>query len=702
MSQNFLDSPIQFLKGVGPSKGTVLNKEANIYTYKDLLMYYPFRYVDRSKVWTIKDVVSDTAYIQIKGKITHVEAMGPPRKRRLIAYMKDHTGQIELVWFRGVRWISSMLKIGEEYIAFGKPNVFNGKTSLPHPDLEVVNTLEKTNPIGLEGVYSSNEKLAAKGLNSKGINKLQRELYLSGKGKLAEILPRDLCNRLGLTPREEAFLDIHFPKNERQIENARFRLKFEELFFIQLKLIQRMGIRKNKLNGLVFSKIGKAFNSFYENSLPFTLTNAQKRVVKEIHADISSGNQMNRLLQGDVGSGKTIVAILSLLIALDNDCQGCLMAPTEILAKQHFLSFTDLLKDQKIDVRLLTGSTKAGNKKKILEELKAGDIQLLIGTHSLIEDPVQFKNLGLVIIDEQHRFGVEQRSKLWRKNKNHPPHVLVMTATPIPRTLSMTLYGDLDSSIIDELPPGRKLIKTAHRFDSSRLNLFGFIKEQIEEGRQVYIVYPLIQESEKLDYKDLMDGYESIARAFPLPKYKISIVHGKMKSEDKDFEMNRFSKGETQIMVATNVIEVGVNIPNASVMIIESAERFGLSQLHQLRGRVGRGGDQAYCILMTSEKLSNDAKIRMNAMVHTNDGFEIADVDMKLRGPGDIEGTQQSGIPNLRIADLITDGDILTLARDEAIKTLTQDPLLSDPKNKNLLLGLNQFKSSDKDWSRIS
>ncbi|MBL4735459.1 MAG: ATP-dependent DNA helicase RecG [Flavobacteriales bacterium] len=702
MHHNILDSPIQFLKGVGPKRAELLQKELGIHTYYHLLTLFPFRYVDRSKIYRINELRSDVPYIQIKGKITSMAMVGKPRAKRLMVKIQDDTGVLELVWFRGARWFERLLKKNEEYLVFGKPNVYNGKLSMPHPEIDLVSEADSSIRSPLQAVYSSTEKLSAQGLNSRGIGKLQIELRAVAKGFLPEVIPLELVQKNGLLPREESFAHIHHPGNAELLKKAIYRLKFEELFFIQLRILQARQSRIETFKGLNFSAVGQHFNTFYKEVLPFDLTGAQKRVVKEIRADMGSGNQMNRLLQGDVGSGKTIVAFLVMLIGIDNGFQTCIMAPTEILANQHLTSIRKLSETLGLKLALLTGSTKTAERKKLHEQLESGELDILIGTHALIEDKVKFKNLGLVVIDEQHRFGVAQRAKLWKKNLVSPPHILVMTATPIPRTLAMTLYGDLDVSVIDELPPGRIAIKTVHRFDRSRLKVFSFIKQQIAEGRQVYVVYPLINESEKLDYKDLMDGYESIERAFQRPEYQLCIVHGQMKPADKDFEMQRFVKGEAQIMVATNVIEVGVDIPNATVMVIESAERFGLSQLHQLRGRVGRGAKQSFCILMTGEKLSNDGKLRMQTMARTNDGFEIADVDLKLRGPGDLEGTQQSGILDLKIADLVKDVQILQLARDQASVLLDSDPALKTPNNERVTRHLANRYNHVKDWSRIS
>ena len=696
-----LQTPIDYLKGVGPNRADLLRKELGIHTYQDLINLFPNRYIDRTKYYKINELQNNNADVQIIGKITTVTEVPQKQGKRLVATFQDETGVMELVWFRGHKWIRQSLKMDTPYVVFGKVNWFNGKFSLPHPDMELLEEHEKSLRSAMQPVYPSTEKLTNKGISSRVLSKIIQQLFLETKGKFVETLSENLLTELKLISKSEALFNIHFPKNHELLSKAQFRLKFEELFYIQLQLIIKNLIHKSKIKGFTFSKVGHYFNSFFQEHLPFELTNAQKRVIKEIRQDLGSNAQMNRLLQGDVGSGKTIVALMSMLIALDNGFQACLMAPTEILSVQHYNGLHELCKDLNISIKLLTGSTNTSDRRKIHEDLENGELQILIGTHALIEDKVKFKNLGLAIIDEQHRFGVAQRSKLWKKNTS-PPHVLVMTATPIPRTLAMSVYGDLDISVIDELPPGRKEVKTVHRYDKNRLNVFRFIRDEISKGRQIYIVYPLIKESEKMDYKDLMDGYESISREFPMPKYQISIVHGKMKSADKDFEMQRFINGETQIMVATTVIEVGVDVPNASVMVIESAERFGLSQLHQLRGRVGRGAEQSYCILMTSHKLSNDSRTRLETMVRTNDGFEIAEVDLRLRGPGDIMGTQQSGVLNLKIADIIKDNDILQHARYYAKKILNDDASLTKPGNKVLLSTYKQLSKYKNIWNYIS
>lgn len=646
MTNSFLSTSIEYLKGVGPKRAEILKKELRIFTYDHLLTHFPFRYIDRSKVHKISEVKSDESYVQLKGKISNVKEAGTKGGKRLIAYLQDETGVMELIWFKGAKWIKPKLIIGKEFIVFGKPSQFNSSFNLVHPDLEEKPTVTDI-VANLQPVYSSTDLANATGLNTKGIEKLTKTLVSGIKNQIPETLPQSLIQELKLMPRERAYREIHHPQSADLLKKAIFRLKFEEFFFLQLRLLKQKIIQEQKLKGFVFEKVGESFNQFFTTKLPFELTNAQKRVVKEIRVDVGSGKHMNRLLQGDVGSGKTLVGLLAMLIAKDNGFQSLLMAPTEILAIQHYATISGYLEGTGVTVALLTGSSKKSERAVIHEQLLSGELDLLIGTHALLEDIVQFKNLGLAIIDEQHRFGVKQRSKLWKKN-NIPPHILVMTATPIPRTLAMTVYGDLDISVIDELPPGRKEISTTHKFDKDRLYVFKFMEKQIAEGRQVYVVYPLIEESEHLDFKDLMDGYESMARRFPLPNYKLSIVHGKMKAKDKEYEMQQFAKGFTNIMVATTVIEVGVNVPNATVMVIESANKFGLSQLHQLRGRVGRGSDKSYCVLMTDYKLSPTAKTRIETMVRTNDGFEIAEEDLKLRGPGDILGTQQSGILDLK------------------------------------------------------
>ncbi len=699
---HLLQTPIEYLKGVGPQRGDLLRKELGIFKYQDLINFYPNRYIDRTRYYKINELQNNPSELQVIGKIIHIKTVEfGKNKKRLVATFADETGQMELVWFQGFKWIKESLQLTVPMVVFGKCTSFNGAFNMAHPEIELLSEHEKSLRSALQPVYPSTETLANRGITNRAVNKMMLQLFLETQNLFAETLPPYLIDELKLLPKKTALFNIHFPKSQDLLARAQFRLKFEELFYIQLQLITKNLIRKHKIKGHPFTLVGTYFNAFFQNHLPFDLTNAQKRVLKEIRNDMGNSAQMNRLLQGDVGSGKTIVAFMSMLLALDNGFQSCLMAPTEILANQHFIGLSELAKELNINLKILTGSTKMAQRKVIHEELENGALQILIGTHALLEDKVQFHNLGLAIIDEQHRFGVEQRSKLWKKN-NIPPHVLVMTATPIPRTLAMSLYGDLDISIIDELPPGRKPIQTVHRFDSNRLKVWKFIRDEMALGRQIYIVYPLIQESEKMDFKDLMDGYESISRDFPLPQYAVSILHGKMKPADKEAEMKRFSEGKTNIMVATTVIEVGVNVPNATVMIIESAERFGLSQLHQLRGRVGRGADQSYCILMTSHKLSNDSKLRMDTMVQTNDGFEIAEVDLKLRGPGDLMGKQQSGVLNLQIADIVRDKDILQLARHYAIKILKADAPLQQPENAILKAVFIEMTKKQNIWNYIS
>lgn len=701
MNENFLQTPIDYLKGVGPNRADLLKKELGIFTFQDLLHLFPNRYLDRTKYYKIAELQQTNAEVQIVGKLTHVKTVEQKRGKRLVATFRDDTGTMELVWFRGHKWIKENLKLNMPYVVFGKTNYYNGVYSMPHPEMELLTKHEKGVRSAMQPIYPSTEKLNNSGITNRVLLKIQQQLFTEAHTYFAETLSKPLLETLKLLPKKEALVNIHFPQSQEKLARSRYRLKFEELFYIQLQLIRKNVLHKTKIKGYPFTKVGEYFTTFYKQYLPFELTNAQKRVVKEIRSDLGSNAQMNRLLQGDVGSGKTIVAFMSILIALDNDFQACLMAPTEILSVQHYNNLLELCNKLKISIKLLTGSTKTLNRKEIHNSLENGELQLLVGTHALLEDKVKFANLGLAVIDEQHRFGVAQRSKLWHKN-THPPHILIMSATPIPRTLAMSVYGDLDISVIDEMPPGRKDIKTVHRFDANRLKVFRFLKDEIAKGRQVYIVYPLINESEALDYKDLMDGYESIEREFPKPNYQISIVHGQMKAADKEFEMDRFVRGETQIMVATTVIEVGVNVPNASVMVIESAERFGLSQLHQLRGRVGRGASQSYCILMTSHKLSQDAKTRLHTMTRTSDGFEIAEVDLKLRGPGDIMGTQQSGVLNLQIADIVKDTEILKIARSYAMQVLKSDPNLVQPDNLPIKKAYNQLTKFKNIWNYIS
>jgi len=696
-----LDYPITYIKGVSVQKATLLFAELGIKTCNDLLNFFPFRYIDKTQFYTIKELQPNSSEVQIVGKIMHVKSVAQKRGSRLVATFQDATGSMELVWFKGQKWIKDSLKVNESYVVYGKMNYYNGSFSIPHPEIELATEYKNKLQTKMQPVYPSSEKLTNSGISNKLMRNYIQSLLQQFFDGIQESLSPEIISDFKLMHKREALLNIHFPKNQEHLAKAEYRLKFEELFFIQLQLLRKKLINKTKIKGFVFQNVGPVFNEFYADKLPFNLTNAQKKVLKEIRKDVASGAHMNRLLQGDVGSGKTIVAVLSILLAIDNGFQATLMAPTEILANQHYIAVSELLEGMNIKVEILTGSTKTKKRRTIHQNLEDGTLHILIGTHALLEDKVKFLNLGIAIIDEQHRFGVAQRSKLWKKNTT-VPHILVMTATPIPRTLAMSVYGDLDISVIDELPPGRKEVKTVHRFDSNRLSVFKFIKDEISKGRQVYMVYPLIQESEVMDYKDLMDGYESVSREFPSPKYQISIVHGQMKPADKEFEMQRFVKGETQIMVATTVIEVGVNVPNASVMIIESSERFGLSQLHQLRGRVGRGADQSYCILLSSYKLSPEAKTRLKTMVETTDGFKIAEVDLKLRGPGNIMGTQQSGVLNLKIADIVKDTQILVAARNKAISLIQEDSNLSKPENSNIKNAYLKLSKASEIWSEIS
>ena len=693
---------MEFLKGVGPAKAELLRKEVEIAVYEDLLQYFPFRHIDRSKFYKISELQESLALVQLKGVITSFELIGTGPKQRLVAQFSDGIGQMELIWFQSIRWIQSGLKIGEPYIVFGKPSLFKNVYSIVHPEIELVREAQQgKGMISLQPVYYSTEKLKQRGVDTRAIARCTWQVLEAASNQIAENLPLGLRQHFQLVDRRTAFRQIHYPESLEKLEQARRRLKFEELFFLQFGMIYNKRARKAAQRGQVFSQVGQHFNSFYQNYLPFELTDAQKRVVKEIREDMRTGQQMNRLLQGDVGSGKTVVALLTMLLAADNGFQACLMAPTEILATQHYQSITSLLGELPVKVALLTGSTRIKERRILHEKLRSGELNFLIGTHALIEPEVQFHNLGLTIIDEQHSFGVAQRAKLWAKN-TILPHVMVMTATPIPRTLAMTLYGDLDVSVIDQLPQGRKPIKTMHATDAQRLKVFEFMRQEIAKGRQVYVVYPLIEESEKLDLKDLTDGYESMSRAFPLPNYRVSIVHGKMKADDKQFEMDRFIRGNTHIMVATTVIEVGVNVPNASIMVIENAERFGLSQLHQLRGRVGRGAEQSYCILMSSNKLSADAKLRLKTMCETNDGFKIAEVDLELRGPGDMAGTQQSGMVDFKIADLTTDAEILRQSRQAVEAIFGHDPDLQQADSRHLVQAYKQYHRRHKNWSAIS
>lgn len=690
---------IKFLAGVGPKKAEILNKEIDVFSIEDLLYYFPYKYIDRSRIYFIHEIDGNMPYIQIKGRITAFETFGEGRKKRLVAHFTDGTGFIDLVWFQGARFIEDKYRINLPYIVFGKPTMFGDKFNIPHPDIDPYIS-EDERPSGLMPYYNTTEKMKNHYLNSKAIQKIMAAAFTSVIRNLGETLPEKVLKETRLMELRQAMKNVHFPENATLLREAQYRLKFEELFYIQLNILRYTADRKSRLKGFVFTKVGNYLNDFYAHNLPFSLTNAQKRIIKEIRQDMATGEQMNRLLQGDVGSGKTLVALMLMLIALDNGFQAAMMAPTEILATQHFHTIKEFLKGMNVHVELLTGSTKKKDRERIHSNLLTNDLQILVGTHALIEDTVQFANLGLVVIDEQHRFGVAQRAKLWVKNVN-PPHILVMTATPIPRTLAMTIYGDLDVSVIDELPPGRKPIQTIHQYDKKRGALYESIRKQLKEGRQVYMVYPLIEESEKLDLKNLEEGFEHIKEFFP--EYTVCKVHGKMKPKDKEAEMQRFISNEAQIMVATTVIEVGVNVPNASVMVIESAQRFGLSQLHQLRGRVGRGADQSFCILVTPYELSADTRKRIDIMVESTDGFEIAEADLKLRGPGDLEGTQQSGIPfNLRIANLVRDGEILQYAREIAQKVLDEDPLLEKPDNQILRKQLRKLGGNKYNWGLIS
>ena len=690
---------IKYLQGVGPQRATMLNKELNIFSLYDLLYYFPYKYVDRSRLYYIHEIDGNMPYIQLKGQILSFETIGEGRQRRLVAHFSDGTGVVDLVWFQGIKYLMGRYKAHEEYIVFGKPTVFNGRINIAHPDIDPAKDLTLS-AMGLQPYYNTTEKMKRGGLNSHTLEKLMKNAFALLQDTVPETLSSRLVEKHHLMSLKEALQNIHFPQNPEKLRRAQYRLKFEELFYVQLNILRYTKDRQRKFRGLLFERVGEIFNTFYTQNLPFQLTGAQKRVIKEIRKDMGSGRQMNRLLQGDVGSGKTLVALMSMLIALDNGFQACIMAPTEILAIQHYETITSLLFGMNVRVELLTGSVKGKKREEILKGLLTGDVHILVGTHAVLEDTVNFSSLGMVVIDEQHRFGVAQRAKLWSKNEC-PPHVLVMTATPIPRTLAMTLYGDLDVSIIDELPPGRKPVQTIHQFDNRRPSLYAGIRKQIQEGRQVYIVYPLIKESEKIDIKNLEEGYSLICAEFP--ECRVSKVHGQMKAAEKDAEMQRFVNGETQIMVATTVIEVGVNVPNASVMVIENAERFGLSQLHQLRGRVGRGADQSYCILVTTYKLSEETRKRLEIMVQTNDGFEIAEADLKLRGPGDLEGTQQSGIAfDLKIADIARDGQLLQYVRDIASAIVEEDPNGCLPENEILWRQLQSLRKTNVNWAAIS
>lgn len=696
---DFSDTDIKYLPGVGPKKAEILNKEIDVFSVEDLLRYYPYKYIDKSRIYYIHEIDGNMPYIQLKGRITAFETMGEGRNKRLVAHFTDGTGFIDLIWFQGHRFITDKYKVNSPYLVFGKPTAFGNRFNIAHPDIDAY--IEgKSDQSSLSGYYNTTEKMKKHYLNSKAVQKIIQSALATGLPHITETLPDYLINKANLLPLKEAIRNIHFPQNPSILRDAQYRLKFEELFYVHLNILRYTSDRRSKLKGFVFSRVGDYLNSFYEKNLPFELTGAQKRIIREIRQNMATGQQMNRLLQGDVGSGKTLVALMVMLIALDNGFQACLMAPTEILATQHYQTIKELVFGLNIDVELLTGSTKKKKREEIHSKLLTKDLNIIIGTHALIEDTVQFGNLGLVVVDEQHRFGVAQRAKLWSKNVN-PPHILVMTATPIPRTLAMTVYGDLDVSVIDELPPGRKPIQTIHQYDKRRGALYNSIRRQLEEGRQVYIVYPLIEESEKIDLKNLEEGYEHISEVFP--EYTVCKVHGKMKPAEKEAEMQRFVTNEAQIMVATTVIEVGVNVPNASVMVIESAQRFGLSQLHQLRGRVGRGADQSFCILITPYELSADSRKRINIMVESNDGFEIAEADLKLRGPGDLEGTMQSGVAfNLRIADIVKDSQIMQYSRELAGKIIEDDPLLEKPENFILRKQLKKLSGNRFNWGLIS
>ncbi len=691
---------IKFLAGVGPKKAELLRTELGLSTPEDLLRYYPYKYVDRSRFYYLHEISADTAYIQVKGQIVKFEKVGEGRNQRLTAIFTDGKSSIELVWFKGIKYITENYKPRIDYVIFGKPTAFNGKYNIAHPEIELASKTPPADQLGLQPYYNTSEKMKSSYLNSKALQKIIFPIVQQIKLGIPETLPAYILKKFALMNLTDSLVNVHFPKNADTLRKARQRLKFEELFYIQLSILRQTKWRDMHSVGFVFPIIGHYFNTFYKDYLPFELTGAQKRVLKEIRLDVGTGKQMNRLLQGDVGSGKTLVALMTMLMAVDNGYQACIMAPTEILATQHFVTIQDFLKDLGVNTALLTGSTKPKERVPIHKQLQSGELHILIGTHALLEDVVQFKNLGLVVIDEQHRFGVEQRSRLWKKN-SQPPHILVMTATPIPRTLAMTLYGDLSVSVIDELPPGRKPIETLHYFENKRQALNGFIAKQVELGRQIYIVYPLIQESEKMDLKNLEEGYQYVQETFP--HYKISMVHGKLKPAEKEYQMQRFVSGETQIMVATTVIEVGVNVPNASVMIIENAERFGLSQLHQLRGRVGRGAEQSYCLLITGFKLATDTRKRMEIMTRTNDGFEISEADLQIRGPGDMDGTQQSGMPfELKIANLAQDGKMLEIARNTAMEILDEDPQLASEENLVLAKQLSKLNTNTMNWGTIS
>jgi len=701
MSVDLLQTPIEYLKGVGPKRGELLRKDAGVSTYYDLLTYYPFRHVDRSRFMPIGEINSENVYLQIRGKVEDVQLIGQGRSTRLVVTIRDTSGSIDLIWFQGTNWVKDKFTPGSEWVVFGKPSLFNGRYNISHPETESVAEFIAQPADPLHPIYNSSDKMKLNGLSTRAISRITRTLISQIKGVIPETLSNDIIHEFKFIGREEALTNIHFPTDAENLEKARARLKFDELFFIQLRLLRYKLNRSQKIRGNIFGQIGELFNGFYKENLPFELTNAQKKVIREIRADLGSGKQMNRLLQGDVGSGKTLVALMCMLIALDNGFQACLMAPTEILANQHYTTITRFLAGMNVTVDLLTGSTKKARRKEIHPMLQSGELHIIIGTHALIEDAVKFSKLGLVVVDEQHRFGVAQRAKMWSKSEV-PPHILVMTATPIPRTLAMTVYGDLDLSVIDELPPGRKAIKTYHFYESGHDKVYNFMRQQIASGRQIYVVYPLIEESEMLDLKNLQDGFEHLKQVFPSPQYSLSMIHGRMKADEKDAGMLRFKNGETQILVATTVIEVGVDVPNASVMVIENAERFGLSQLHQLRGRVGRGADQSHCILMSGFNLTADGRTRIETMVRTTDGFEISDVDLKLRGPGDLEGTRQSGILDLKLADIVRDEQMLRAARNVAQKLLDDDPHLAKPENQRMVRYLEYLSSKKSEWAMIS
>ena len=701
---NYLDNDIKFVAGVGEARARLLEKELGIRTLGDMLGHYPFRYIDRTRIYRIDQIAEgDSALIQFRGRITGVSYAGAGRKRRFTAVVNDGSGVAELVWFQGIKWIEKRIEVGREYLIFGRPSFYRGELSMAHPELETMEqALSRKAESGMQGIYPSTEKLGNV-LGAKGMYQIICNAWTLVKDRIADPLPEAVRTRYGLIGLRDAIYNIHFPQSQEALRQAQYRLKFDELLGVQLNIQQRRTERLAKSNGFLFTRVGGVFNTFYTEKLPFPLTGAQKRVIREIRRDTVTGFQMNRLLQGDVGSGKTLVALMSMLLAVDNGFQACMMAPTEILARQHYATVCKMLDGMDVKVAVLTGASKARERRASLEGIASGEVDILIGTHALIEDRVQFSNLGFVVIDEQHRFGVEQRARLWTKNLQ-PPHILVMTATPIPRTLAMTLYGDLDVSVIDELPPGRRPIKTFHYTDAARLKLFGFMRQEIAKGRQVYVVYPLIKESEAMDYKDLTDGYEAISRDFPLPQYVTAICHGKMKPADKEESMRQFKSGEADIMVATSVIEVGVDVPNATVMVIESAERFGLSQLHQLRGRVGRGGEQSYCILMSGEKLSKESRARLDAMCETNDGFRLAELDLKLRGAGDVNGTLQSGMAfDLKIANPTLDSQILTVTREAAAEVLTADPTLTQNGHEGLRELRKRYSGREEiDFSQIS